>query len=274
MKKPFLNLTVDHMTFLVEPRWYNVAYALFRVVFGCEPGDIIYEKRKKWDGDPEEKSMTFAAKLGDAEPRAGLNSAIMAVVQPTEPAKRSSHVRTILKNRGGSAHWQHIALRTPDLLAFHKHAEELGVNFITPILRDEQEDLIQVFSGEWNLPGAAPTGIFFEFVQREPSEELLKEVKSREAFFRDKTFLGLYGEKEAEYQRGTVTPFIDVELFEKLASLAGGKALADIDLKACEGAMRAYAEARGSAPAPKAHGAPAAGRSANGPSGSGKSAAR
>lgn len=248
MKKPFLNLVVDHMTFLVEPRFYPVTYVLFRLVFGVEQDDIIYEKRKRWDGDSEERSMTFASRLGDAKPVRGMNSTIVAVVQPTEPATRSSHVREILKNRGGSAHWQHIALRTPDLIAFHKHAASLGVNFITPILHDESEDLIQVFSGEWNLPGAVPTGVFFEFVQREPSKELLKKVgRGREAFFRDKTFLGLYGEKEAEYQRKKVTPFIDEKLFKSLERLVGGKApwqIGAADLAAAEKAMRAHARAR------------------------------
>lgn len=252
MKKPFLNLTVDHMTFLVEPRFYNVTYVLFRLVFGCEPADIIYEKRKKWDGDAEEKSMTFAAKLGDAVAKKGLNSSIVAVVQPTEPASQTSHVRQILKNRGGSGHWQHIALRTPDLLAFHKHCQALGVNFITPIMGVPPEDLIQVFSGEWNLPGAVPSGIFFEFVQREPSAELMKKIQgSREAFFRDKTFLGLYGEKENEYRSGKVTPFIDEKLFHELSALVD-KPLWEIsarDLKACEKAMKAHAASRRKVPA-------------------------
>jgi hypothetical protein len=248
MKKPFLNLTIDHMTFLVEPRMYKVTYALFRIVFGCAPEDIIYEKRKRWGSGEKEKSMTFAARIGKAEARKDLDSSIIAVVQPTEPAGQSSHVREILKNRGGSAHWQHIALRTPDLLAFHKHALERGVNFITPILKDAKEDLIQVFSGEWNLPGAVPTGIFFEFVQRDPSPALLKKLEgSREAFFRDKTFLDLYGEKEVEYQKGKVRPFIDPALFDAIDRRLAAKSLWEIaakDLDAVEATMKEYAASR------------------------------
>ena len=177
----------------------------------------------------------------------GLDSSIIAVVQPTEPSKQSSHVRDILKNRGGSAHWQHIALRTPDLLAFHKHALERGVNFITPILKDADEDLIQVFSGEWNLPGARPTGIFFEFVQRDPGKILLKKLaeSNRESWFRDKTFMGLYGEKEDEYRRGKVRPFIDEALFKKISALLKGKRQWEItekDLAEVEETMKDYAE--------------------------------
>lgn len=237
-KHSFQNLVVDHMTFLVEPRFYKVTYALFRVVFGVPPEDVIYEKRRTWPGETEEKSMTFAARTGRYEKEAGLDSSIMAIVQPTEPAKQSSHVRDILKNRGGSAHWQHIALRTPDLLAFHDHCLKRGVNFITPILKDAEDDLIQVFSGEWKLPGAGPSGIFFEFVQRAPSEELVKTLADRQAFFKDKTFLGLYQEKENEYQSGKIQPFIDDALFEKLERL-----LADLPVWKIGDAELAKAEA-------------------------------
>ncbi len=249
MKQPFQNLVVDHMTFLVEPRFYKVTYALFRVVFGLGPEDIIYEKRRKWPGEAEEKSMTFAARIGRPEPQEGLNQTVIAVVEPTEPARMSSHVREILRNRSGSAHWQHIALRTPDLLAFHRHALERGVNFITPILKDSQEDLIQVFSGEWNLPGARPSGVFFEFVQRNPGEALLKRLAEshREAWFRDKTFLGLYQEKENEYKSGRVTPFIDDELFLTIEKLLEPKPLWKIgeeDIRAVEGAMLEHARSK------------------------------
>ena len=59
--------------------------------------------------------------------------------------------------------------------------------------------------------------MFFEFLQRNPSKELLQKLadRNRESWFNDKTFLGLYGEKEAEYQSGKVKPFIDFELFRK-----------------------------------------------------------
>src|SRR5438874_1117564 len=115
MKKSYLNLVVDHTTIFVEPRSYNVTYALFRVVFGVAPEDVLYNKRLKWPGEKEEKSLTFASRIGRYENRPGLDNAIIAIVEPTEPPSQSSHVRTILKNRGGSIHCFHIALRTPDL---------------------------------------------------------------------------------------------------------------------------------------------------------------
>jgi hypothetical protein len=247
MKKDFQNLVVDHMTFLVEPRFYKVTYVLFRVVFGVPPEDVIYNKRRVWPGETEEKSMTFAARVGRYEKNVSLNASMIAVVQPTEPAKQSSHVREILKNRGGSAHWQHIALRTPDLIGFHEHCLERGVNFITPILKDGDEDLIQVFSGEWNLPGATPSGIFFEFVQRSPNPELLSKIEKRQQFFRDKTFLGLYDEKEREYQSGKITPFIDDALFEKIEKRLASVKIWEIgekELEAVERTMIDYARPR------------------------------
>lgn len=223
-KHPFHNFVVDHMTFLVEPDLYKTTYALFRIILGVSKEDLIYEKRSNWLGQ-KPASMTFASRIGlEKDPKVP-NQAIIAVVQPTEPASQSSHVRTMLKNRGGGCHWQHIALRTPDLVGFHKFCLERGVNFITPILKDADDDLIQVFSGEWMVPGGAPTATFFEFVQREPTPELLKELEKssdREAWFKDKTFLGLYGEKEKEYQRGKATPFISDELARKIGERLKG----------------------------------------------------
>ncbi len=218
-KKPFLNFQVDHMTLLLQPDLYKVSYLAFHTIFGVGADDLLYDKRKEWVKGEGEKSMTYAICLGrGANPDPELNNTIIAVVQPTEPQGQSSHVREMLDGHQQSAHWQHVALRTTDLLAFHKHALERGVQFITPILKDEEEDLIQVFSGEWYLPGMRPSGMFFEFLQRNPSEEHVKIAQSmnRESWFRDKTFLGLYGEKENEYKRGEVTPFLKFDLFNQL----------------------------------------------------------
>lgn len=247
-KQPFHNFVVDHMTFLVEPALYKTTYALFRVIFGVSKSDLIYEKRRPLPGG-KQASMTFASRIG-VETVASKAQSIIAVVQPTEAKTQSSHVRTMLKNRGGSCHWQHIALRTPDLMGFHKFCVERGVNFITPVLKDAEEDLIQVFSGEWMLPGAKPTATFFEFVQRDPSAKLLKELaagSNRQAWFRDKTFLGLYGEKENEYRRGKVTPFIDDALAQRIAKRLAPLDLWDITdahLEAVEADMKAYARSK------------------------------
>jgi hypothetical protein len=251
MTRPsFLNFKVDHMTLLVQPEMYNVSFLIFRTIFGCNPEHMLYEKRKEWVPGEGEKSLTFAMQVGQgAESKAELDNTMIAVVQPTEPAQMQSHVREMLNQHRAAAHWQHIALRTPDLLAFHKHAEERGVNFITPVLRDESEDVIQVFTGEWFFPGSPPSGMFFEYLQRNPTEELLKKLteRNRESWFNDKTFLGLYGEKEQEYRREKVTPFIDPELFEKLHALVKDKNLWDItenDIQIAEKTMISYAKSR------------------------------
>jgi hypothetical protein len=219
MKHPFQNFQVDHMTLLLQPKLYKVSYALFNIIFGVKQEDLLYEKRKEWIAGEGEKSLTFAVCIGSgASPDPNLNKTIVAVVQPSEPAAQPSHVREMLDGHQAASHWQHIALRTPDLLAFHKHAIERGVNFITPILKDDADDLIQVFSGEWFFPGQPASGMFFEFLQRNPSDEHMKvvEEQNREMWFRDKTFLGLYGEKEMEYQSGNVKPFIDFDLFDAI----------------------------------------------------------
>jgi len=223
-KRPFHNFVVDHMTFLVEPDIYNTTYALFRIILGVSREDLIYEKRSSWKGQAPQ-SMTFASRIGLEKGGKVPNQTVVAVVQPTEPEGQGSHVRTMLKNRGGGCHWQHIALRTPDLVGFHKFCLARGVNFITPILKDSHDDLIQVFSGEWMTPGGRPTATFFEFVQRDPSPKLLKQIETtadRQAWFRDKTFLGLYGEKEEEYKRGKATPFIPDALARKIAKRLKG----------------------------------------------------
>lgn len=236
------------MTLLLQPRFYNVAYVLFRVVLGVRIDDILYDKRKEWKKGEGEQSMTYAVRVGqgDDAPKEMQNT-IIAVVQPTEPMDQSSHVREMLDGHKAAAHWQHIALRTNDLIAFHKYALERGIRFITPILKDEDEDLIQVFSGEWFFPGMPSSGMFFEFLQRNPSIDQMKrlEEKSNEGWFRDETFLGLYVEKEREYQSGKVTPFIDFELFELIEKRIVGKKsfeITDADLNDCEKIMLDYAK--------------------------------
>lgn len=232
MSRPdFMNFKVDHMTMLVHPNLYNVSYLVFRIIFGCESRHMIYEKRKEWISGQGEKSLTFAMQVGQGqESNPELDNTMIAIVQPTEPGRQPSHVREMLSQHRAAAHWQHIALRTPDLLAFHKYAEERAVNFITPVLRDQSDDVIQVFSGEWFIPETPPSGMFFEFLQRNPSEELLKKMadRNRESWFNDKTFLGLYGEKETEYQKENVVPFIDHDLFRELHKLVGAKNLWEI----------------------------------------------
>lgn len=250
MRPDFLNFKVDHMTMLVHPRMYGVAYVMFRTIFGCGMEHLLYEKRKEWVPGQGEKSLTYAFQVGQGqETKTELANTMIALVQPTEPENMSSHVREMLNQHRSAAHWQHIALRTPDLMAFHKHALERGVNFITPVLRDEDDDVIQVFTGEWFFPDSPPSGMFFEFLQRNPSPELLKKLadRNRESWFNDKTFLGLYGEKEQEYQKGKVTPFIDEALFEKLFDIVKNKNVWDIkegDLQRAEDTMKEYARTK------------------------------
>jgi hypothetical protein len=247
MKPSFLNFQVDHMTLLLQPRLYSVAYTVYRIIFGVTADDILYDKRKEWKPGEGEKSMTYALKLGQADetPRELMNT-IIAVVQPSEPLDQPSHVREMLDGHEAAAHWQHIALRTPDLLQFHQHAIDRGINFITPILKDDADDLIQVFSGEWFFPGMKSSGVFFEFLERHPGEEKEKLLnqKNNQVWFRDRTFLGLYDEKEKEYRTGNVTPFIDFALFEQLEKCIGKKRTWEIgpdELAACEKIMLTYA---------------------------------
>jgi hypothetical protein len=237
-----MNFAVDHMTLLLHPKLYTMSYALFRIIFGTQPDDILYEKRRKM-ADGKEVSMTFATRVGEwtSQERDPL-STIFAVVQPSEPANQPSHVREMLDGHESAAHWQHIALRTPDLISFHQHCVERGVQFVTPILKDEEENLIQVFSGEWYFPGIKSSGLFFEFLQRDPSDSELAQIqkKNKQSWFRDETFLGLYQEKEKEYQSGNVAKFISDELFYALTEKIGKKQVWEIteaDLKDMEKTM-------------------------------------
>ncbi len=251
MSRPaFLNFKVDHMTLLVQPELYNLSYLIFRTIFGCSPEHILYEKRKEWENGKGEQSLTYAMQIGEGrESNVKLENTIIAVVQPSEPKGQPSHVREMLSGHRAAAHWQHIALRTPDLMAFHRHALERAVNFITPVLHDDNDDVIQIFSGEWFLAGSSPSGMFFEFVQRNPTPELLKKLEdhNRQSWFNDKTFLGLYGEKESEYQSGRVMPFLDFELQECLYAMVKSKKLWEItdrDIANAEEVMKEYARKR------------------------------
>lgn len=248
MKHSFQNFQIDHMTLLLQPRLYHVAYVMFNVIFGVRPEDILYDKRKEWIPGEGEKSLTFAAKLGEAhKDDTAKNKTIVAIVQPSEPLNQPSHVREMLDSHNAAALYQHMALRTNDLLAFHKFATERGVNFITPILKDPDEDLIQVFSGEWYYPGIRSSAMFFEFIQRRPTQESMEAVQkaNKELWFRDETFLGLYGEKEREYQSGKVVPFIDFELFDLIeAEIKGMKTfeMGPETMDRCEKIMMDYAK--------------------------------
>ena len=249
-KHSFLNFQLDHMTMHVDPKMYNACYVIFRILFGVEKDDVIYEKRREWVKGTGEKSMTFAVRVGQgAIGDAKFQNTIFAIVQPSEPESVPSHSRELLKKHSSTVHWQHVALRTNDLLAFHKYALERGVNFITPIMQDEDEDVIQVFSGEWYLPGTQPTGVFFEFVQRNPTPELLKKLEehNRQSWFKDKTFIGLYQEKEMENQSGNVKPFLDEALFKQIQSMLNNKNLWKItedDVNKAEKMMLEYAKAK------------------------------
>ncbi len=249
-KHPFLNFHVDHMAMHAEPELYSVAYMFFRIIFGVSKEDVIYEKRVEWEKGTGEESMTYAVCIGQSNSSsAPLYNTMIAMIQPSEPTNKPSHVRKTLKDHNAAAHWMHIALRTNDLLSFHKYALERGVNFITPIMKDEDDDLIQVFSGEWYLPWGPPSGTFFEFVQRDITPTLLKKIEehNRESWFRDKTFLGLYEEKEREAQSGEIKPFVDHELFKKIHSLVQNKKFWEItedDVNKAETTMINYAEAK------------------------------
>lgn len=228
-KPAFMNFTVDHMTMLFHPKLYTLSYAIFRIIFGTTPDDLLYEKRRK-NGD-KEVSMTFATRVGKWEPKEkDPLPTIFALVQPSEPANQPSHVRTMLDGHQQTAHLQHVALRTPDLISFYHHCLERGVQFVTPILKDDHENLIQVFSGEWYLPGAKPSGFFFEFLQRDPSSDELETIQkaNKQTWFRDETFMGLYDEKEREYQSGKVRPFLSDELFNKIIDFVGAKQVYEI----------------------------------------------
>lgn len=269
-KKPyFANFEHDHTTVDVDPILYNVFYLYVLRILLCVPADrsgIVYDVPMKWR-DNHTESMTYAANLGgtwtdadeeqfkrleqvfeaDMETPQGfwvqfyeyfkqkreadmLRNMMLALVQPSEPSDMFSHIRQILDRHSTSAHVEHIALKTPDLRAFYAHALARSAQFVTPILYDEKNDLVQVFGGEFFHPWSkTPSGLFLEFVERRPNPELRKEgITNREVFFRDKTFLALYGYKQTEYESKAVVPFIPPEMFRELHVLVGSKKWWDI----------------------------------------------
>ena len=70
-KPAFMNFAVDHMTLLLHPKMYAVAYPVFRIILGVGLEDILYEKRRPQSEKQKEKSMTFASSLGKWEPKSG-----------------------------------------------------------------------------------------------------------------------------------------------------------------------------------------------------------
>jgi len=267
-KPYFANFEHDHATIHVDPILYNVFYLLLRTLL-CVPRDrsgIVYDVEMSWRDDHKE-SMTYAANLGGAWTKKDeeqfnalrellgadtstlrcfwekfyeyfkqkreadmLRNMMVAIVQPSEPADMFSHVRQILDEHSTCAHVQHLALKTPDIRGFHNHAVARGAQFVTPLLYDEKNDLVQVFGGELYHPRSeTASGLFLEFVERRPNPELREEgTRNRELFFRDKTFLSLYGYKQAEYESKKIVPFILPELFRELYTVVGSKKFWDI----------------------------------------------
>lgn len=244
-KYPFQNFAVDHMTLCLTPELYKVMYPVFRIIFGTTPEELLYEKRRKMK-DGSEVSMTYATRIGSwKSTEQNPLDTIIAVVQPSEPANEPSHVREMLDGHDLASHWQHIALRTPDLISFHKFALERGIQFVTPILKDDHENLIQIFSGELYVPGGKSSGLFFEFLQREPSDDELATLQkqNKQSWFRDETFLGLYDEKEREYQSGKVRNFISEDMFRALSEKVGKRQvweLEDADFASIEAMMMEF----------------------------------
>lgn len=229
----FLNLALDHTTFLCSPRVKKIlCYVVWnRILLGKPRGRELYRVFS-----PDGKNlMTFAISVGDDDPDEGreIKKTMQAFVQPTEPLASPSHVRKTLEDHKTSAFIQHLAYRTNDIFKFYAHLKRHGVNFITPILEDKNSDLLQVFTGELYAPGEPPSGLFFEFVQRKVTTELRVRLKEhhRETFFRDETFLGLYNIKESESQKNSATPFIDHELFSLIEQYIGNKRIQDITEK-------------------------------------------
>ncbi len=71
-----------------------------------------------------------------------------------------------------------------------------------------------------------PSGFFFEFLQRDPSDDELAQIQkaNKQSWFRDETFLGLYAEKEREYQSGNVLSFLAPELMNAIFEYIGDRA--------------------------------------------------
>lgn len=268
IKPHFANFEHDHSTLHVDPILYNVFYLLLRIHL-CVPAGrdgIVYDVQMKWRDDHTE-SMTYAANLGGAwtekdeeqfraleqlmgaDPRTLqgfwakfyayfkqkresdiLRNMMLAVVQPSERSDMASHVRQTLDEHSTCAHVQHIAFKTPDIRGFYEYAIARGAQFVTPLLYDEKNDLIQVFAGELYHPWSKkPSALFPEFVERRPNPELREEGRNnREIFFRDGTFLSLYGYKQAEHESGNIVPYFPPELFRELYALVGHKKWWDI----------------------------------------------
>lgn len=264
VQPPFGNFEWDHGTTIMDSALYPVFYFFLRIIL-CVPADrtgIVYDVQTNWrDGHTE--SMTYAAKLGgvwtdkDEEQFKALKrlvgsnidttflyelgrfyeyfkqkreadllrNTLLAAVQPSEPSDMASHVRQMLTQHSACAHVQHLAFKTPDLRGFYDHAMARGVQFVTPILYDDKNDLAQIFTGEFFHPWIeTPSAFFFEFVERHPNADLVKEgTENREVFFRDKTFLSLYGYKQAEYESGNIVPIFSFPLFRELHALVGHK---------------------------------------------------
>jgi hypothetical protein len=249
-RKPFQNLVVDHITTLCHPSFYPIMYIIDRVIFGVPKEGIIYHIPDPDTAKPDSRSLTYAASLGKLTRLSVFDQTLSARVQPGDPDVPSAHVWRMLEGKYSSrgVHTQHIAYRSKDVCTLVEHARSYGMNFVTPLCHEEDQNFIQIFTGEFYGPETEP-GTFLEFVQREVDAEVLRRVEecNRETFFRDRAFMQIFQAKEDEEKTGIISPILDFELQALLnTKVVRGRQVPrfEDDLELAAEIMQQYADAK------------------------------
>ncbi|MFB6350174.1 MAG: hypothetical protein ABEK29_00060 [Bradymonadaceae bacterium] len=178
-------LKLDHSAICTNSA-NELSYVFLRALTG---GDVKYRAPDVAGDDPEAKSSmkTAAIALGDTDEHP--DAAYMAPVEGID-GEEQSQVNHFIEQTGEC--FQHIALRIEGgpIDEYRELTEKLGVNYITPLLYDEGDNLLQMFTGSLFRSSNPAAGPFIEINQRMDMTD-----KDRE-HFNHQTVQGLYSSIE------------------------------------------------------------------------------
>ncbi len=153
------------MTLLTEPELYKITYALFPRRLRRRPRGHHLREAPALARGPAGEAILHDLRLDArralreaASKSSNADASSPSSSRPSPPTQQRPTCATILEEqRRRLPLAAHRSADRRTSMAFHRQfALERGVNFITPILKDADEDLIQVFSGEWMVPGGPP----------------------------------------------------------------------------------------------------------------------
>jgi hypothetical protein len=179
----------------------ELGYVFLRALTG---GEAKYRAPDVAGDDPDARSSmkTLAVAMADTDEHP--DAAYLAPVEGID-GEVQSQVNHFIEMAGEG--YQHIALRIEgdSIERYRELTEKIGVNYITPILYDDNSNLLQMFTGSLFRSSNPAAGPFIEINQRLDMSD-----KDRQ-HFNHQTVQGLYSNIEELQQNDDQTWIIDFD---------------------------------------------------------------